>query len=127
MTIFLALRNYYLRMALLLCMRKNIQNLAIEMFKALKDLSTPDFSELFQLNDSLYGWRSNGTQKLCIPNINSLYKGLVFVWYIKVPFNTLVQRSGILHQQKLEMLRLCHLLRKSFENGSHQIVNVNFA
>ena len=26
---------------------QNIQNLAIEMFKALNDLSTPDFSELF--------------------------------------------------------------------------------
>ena len=91
MTIFLALRNYYLRMVLLLFMRKNIQNLAIEMLKALNDLSTPDFSVLVQLKDSLYGLRSNGTQKLCIPNINSVYKGLVFVWYIKVSFNTLVQ------------------------------------
>ena len=34
---------------------QNIQNLAIEMFKALNDLSTPDFSELFQLNESLHG------------------------------------------------------------------------
>ena len=127
MTIFLALRNYYLRMVLLLFMRKNIQNLAIEILKALNDLSTPDFSVLFQLKDSLYGLRSNGAQKICIPNINSVYKGLVIVWYIKVSFNTLVQWSGILHQQKLEMLRLCHLLRKNFENGSHQIVNVNFA
>ena len=32
---------------------QNIQNLAIEMLKALNDLSTPDFSELFQLNESL--------------------------------------------------------------------------
>ena len=32
-----------------------IQNLAIEMFKAINDLSTPDFSELFQLNEALYG------------------------------------------------------------------------
>ena len=127
MTIFLALRHYYLRMALLLFMRRNIQNLTIEMLKTLNELSTPDFSELFQLNDSLYVLRSNGTQKLCIPNINSVYKGLVFVWYIKISFNTLVQWSGILHQQKLEMLRLCHLLRKNFENGSHQTVNVNFA
>ena len=42
------------------------------MFKALSDLSTPDFSELFQLNKSLDGLRSNGPQKLCIPNINSV-------------------------------------------------------
>ena len=70
---------------------QNIQNLAIEMLKALNDLSAPDFSELFQLNESLYGLKSNGTQKLCITNINSVYKGLVFIWYIKVPFNTLVQ------------------------------------
>ena len=41
---------------------QNIQNLAIEMLKALNDLSTHDFSELFQLNESLYGLRSNGTQ-----------------------------------------------------------------
>ena len=41
---------------------QNIQNLAIEMFKALNDLSTPDFSELFQLNESLYGLRSNGPE-----------------------------------------------------------------
>ena len=38
---------------------QNIQNLAIEMFKALTDLSTADFSELFQLNESLSGFRSN--------------------------------------------------------------------
>ena len=43
---------------------QNIQNLAIEMFKALNDLSTPDFPELFQLNESLHGLRSNGPQKL---------------------------------------------------------------
>ena len=30
---------------------QNIQNLAMEMFKALNDLLTPDFSELFQLNE----------------------------------------------------------------------------
>ena len=41
---------------------QNIQKLAIEMLKALNDLSTPDFSELFQLNESLYGLRSNGPQ-----------------------------------------------------------------
>ena len=70
---------------------QNIQNLAIEMIKALNYLSTPDFSELFQLHESLYGLRSNGPQKPCIPNINSVYKGLVFIWYIKVPFNFLVQ------------------------------------
>ena len=38
---------------------QSIQNLAIEMLKALNDLSTPDFSELFQLNESLYSLRSN--------------------------------------------------------------------
>ena len=95
--------------------KQNIQNLAI-------DLATPDFSELFQLNESLYGLRSNGPQKLCIPNIYSVRFGI----YIKVPFNTLVQSSEILYQQKLKMLRLCHLLRKTFEHGKHQIVNVNF-
>ena len=47
---------------------QNIQNLGIEMFKSLNDLSTSDFSELFQLNESLHGLRSNGPQKLCIPN-----------------------------------------------------------
>ena len=54
---------------------QNIQNLAIEMFKALTDLSTADFSELFQLNESLSGFRSNEPQKLCIPNINSVRFG----------------------------------------------------
>ena len=54
---------------------QNIQNLAMEMFKALNDLLTPDFSELFQLNESLHGLRSNGPQKLCIPNINSVRFG----------------------------------------------------
>ena len=48
---------------------QNIQNLAIEMFKTLNDFLTPDFSELFQLNESLYALRLNGPQKLCIPNI----------------------------------------------------------
>ena len=45
---------------------------------------------------------------------------------VKVLFDTFVQWSGILYQQKLGMLILCHLLRKKFENGSHQIVNVYF-
>ena len=49
---------------------QDIQNLAIEMFKALNDLSTPDFSDIFQLIGSLYGLKSNGSQKLCIPNIS---------------------------------------------------------
>ena len=31
---------------------ENIQNLAIEMLKPLNDISAPDFSELFQLNES---------------------------------------------------------------------------
>ena len=51
------------------------------MFKALNDLSAPDFSELFQLNESLYGLRSNGPQKLCIPNISSVRFGKGFVHY----------------------------------------------
>ena len=51
----------------------------MEMFKALNDLSAPDFSELFQLNESLYGLRSNGPQKLCIPNINSVRFGKVSI------------------------------------------------
>ena len=61
--------------------KQNIQNLAIKMFKALNDLSTPDSSELFQLNESLYGLRSNGPQKLCIPNINSVRFGKGSIWY----------------------------------------------
>ena len=56
-------------------LQQNIQNLAKEMFKALNDLSTPNFSELFQLNVSLYGLRSKEPQKLCIPNINSVRFG----------------------------------------------------
>ena len=51
------------------------------MFKALNDLSAPDFSELFQLNESLYGLRSNGPQKLCIPNISSVRFGKAFIHY----------------------------------------------
>ena len=51
---------------------QNIQNLTIEMLKALNDLSTPDFLELFQLNESLYRLWSNGPQKFCIPNMNSV-------------------------------------------------------
>ena len=51
------------------------------MFKALNDLSTSDFSELFQLNESSYGLRSNGPQKLCIPNINSVRFGKSYIQY----------------------------------------------
>ena len=36
---------------------QNIQKLAIETFEVLNDLSTPDFSELFQVNESLYDLR----------------------------------------------------------------------
>ena len=45
------------------------------MFKALNYISTPNFSELFHLNESFYGLRSIEPQKLCIPNINSLRFG----------------------------------------------------
>ena len=60
---------------------QNIHSLAIEMFKVLIDLSAPDFSELFQLNESLYGLRSNEPQKLCIPNINSVRFGKGSIQY----------------------------------------------
>ena len=60
---------------------QNIQNLDIEMFKALNDLLIPNFSKLFQLNESLYGLRSNGTQKLCIPNISFVRFGKGFIHY----------------------------------------------
>ena len=80
MTIFLALRNYYLRMTFTIH-EQSFQNLAMEMFKALSDLSTPNFPEIFQLNESLYGLRSNRSKKICTPNINSLldfvYKGSI--------------------------------------------------
>ena len=61
--------------------KQNIQKLTIEMFKALNDLSTPNSSELFHLNESLNGLRSIGPQKLCIPNINSLRFGKGFIQY----------------------------------------------
>ena len=60
---------------------QNIQNLAIEILKALNDLSAPEFLELFQLNESLYGLTSNGPQKLCIPNMNSVRFDKGFIQY----------------------------------------------
>ena len=54
---------------------QNIKNLTIEMFKEWNDLSTPDFSELFQLNEPLHDVRWIGPQKLCIPNINCVRFG----------------------------------------------------
>ena len=62
MTIFLAFKELLSKDGTFSIHEQNIQNLAIEMFKALNDLSTSDFSELFQLNESLYGLRSNGPQ-----------------------------------------------------------------
>ena len=56
---------------------QNIQNLAIEMFKALNDLSTADFSKLFQLNESLSGFSSNEPQKICIPKSVRFGKGSI--------------------------------------------------
>ena len=63
---------------------QNIQNLAIEMFKALNDFSTPNLSELFQLNESLHGLRSNGPQNFVFP-ISTLLD------LVKILFDTLVQ------------------------------------
>ena len=91
---------------------QNIQNLAIEMLKALNDLSTPDFSELFQLNESLYGLRSNGPQKLCIPNINSVRFGKGSIRY----FGPVIWNSIPAEIRNAN----------TFENGSHQIVKVDF-
>ena len=80
MTIFLALKNYYLsKDGTFIIHEQNIHNLATEMFKALNDLSTSDFWELFQLNESLYSLSSNWPQKLCIPIINSLRFGKVSI------------------------------------------------
>ena len=86
---------------------QNIQNLAIKLFKALNDLSTTDFSELFQLNESLYSLRSI-PQKLCIPNINSLRFGKGSIQY----FGPVIWNSIPAKIRKLEMLRLCHLSRE---------------
>ena len=65
-----------------------IQNLTTEMFKAINDVSTLDFSELFQLNESLYGLRSNGPQKLCILNISSVRFGEGSIQYFDLEFYT---------------------------------------
>ena len=65
-----------------------IQNLTTEMFKALNDLSTLDFSELFQLNESLYGLRSNGPQKVCILNISPVRFGEGSIQYFDLEFYT---------------------------------------
>ena len=56
------------------------------MFKALNDISNPDFSERFQLNESLYGLMSSGPQKLSI-----LFPISTLLNLEKVLFNTLVQ------------------------------------
>ena len=81
MTIFLAFKESLSNDGTFTTHKQNIQNLAIEMFKALNDLSTSDFFELFQLNESLYSFRSNWPQKLCIPNTNSVRFGKVSLRY----------------------------------------------
>ena len=91
---------------------QNIQNLGIEMFKSLNNLSTPDFSELFQLNESLHGLRSNGPQKLCIPSINSVRFVKGSMWH----FGPVIWNSIPAEIRNAN----------TFENGSHQIVKVDF-
>ena len=59
MTIFPAFKELLSKDGTFTTHEQNIQNLAIEKFKALNDLSTSDFLELFQLNESLYSFRSN--------------------------------------------------------------------
>ena len=49
MTIFLAFKELLSKDGTFTTHEQNIQNLTIEMVKALNDLSTFDFSELFQL------------------------------------------------------------------------------
>ena len=71
---------------------QNIQNLAIEMFKALNDLSTPDFSELFQLNESLY--------KIDLKNF--VFPISTLLDLVKFPFDTLVEGAI-----KLSMSTFC--------------------
>ena len=87
MTIFLALSNYYLsKDGTYTIHEENIQNLAIEMLKALNDLSTPDFSELFQLSTSLLWLKVKWTSvKSFVFPISTLLD------LVKVSFNTLVQ------------------------------------
>ena len=99
---------------------QNIQNLAIKMFKALNDLSTRDFSELFQLNESLHGLRSIGPQKLCIPNINSVRFGKGSIRY----FGPVIWNSVPAEIRNANTLS--SFKKKKIENGNHQIVNVNF-
>ena len=121
MTIFIASRNFILFMdGTFAIHEQHIKHLTIEMFKALNDRSTPDFSELSQLNEWLIWLKVKWTSKNFAFPISTLLD------LVKVLLDTLVQWSGILYQQKLGMLILCHLLRKKFENGSHQIVNVDF-
>ena len=70
------------------------------MFKALNDLLAPDFSELFQLNESLHGLRSNGPQKLCIPNINSVRFGKVLFEVLTKTKNNLKQPEMTYNKQE---------------------------
>ena len=90
------------------------------MFKALNDILTPDFSEIFQLNESLYGLRSNGSQKPCIPNINSARFGKDSIRYFgPVIWNSIpaeIRNANTLSSFKKEI--------RSHE--SHQIVNIDF-
>ena len=57
------------------------------MFKSLNDLSTPDFSELFQLNESLHGLRSNCFYVIHISFLLSFFVvfGVVGQLFVAVP------------------------------------------
>ena len=62
------------------------KNLAIEMLKALNDLSTPDFSELFQLNESLLWLKVKWTSVK-----NFVFPISTLLELVRFSFNTLVQ------------------------------------
>ena len=84
------------------------------MFKALNDLLTPHLSELFQLNESLYGLRSNEPQKLCISNINSVRFGKSTIRY----FGPVIWNSIPAKLRNAKTFVVFFL--KKIKNGSHQ-------
>ena len=118
MTIFLALRNYYLRITFTTVYSWYIYSkFDYRNVQSIKWCFNPWFFRTISVKWVIIWFKVKWTSK----TLYSQYQ-LCQIWW---RFCSILW-SGILYQQKLGMLRLCHLLIKTFKNGSHQIGYVNF-
>ena len=97
--------------------QKNIQALAIMMYKVVNNIAPTTVSELFSFSNLNYSLRS-GSQ-FHQPSVNTVWNGQETIWYLGPKF-------GIWCQRKWNKNHLYFLSKEKLNNGSPTTVRVGY-